>query len=356
MGFTGASSIVIALAVGLWLCYAVPIWLRRHNELAVERHAVQLQQTLRALAETAEMPRELRVEASARSVAAQRRALKSAERRAEEARLERLRAEALAGSSAADLAAKAALRRGRLLTSCVLVAGLATAGVGVWLGLSAAVWWPLALGALVVLAAFGMLAQLDRVSRARRARAAEELRAVASDAAAPSARTAPAIPADVLEAAIAEAAAEGPAVPSIADAVPTAAGWTPSPLPRPLYLARELAADDGPEGPDDGGRPAERDHMAELVAAVRRSEQRIREAHQQAGVATFGAVDAITLPTADRLLRPVASAPEPAAATAPQPVADATGAASPWAEMGRIGELGSDYDDITEILRRRRAS
>ena len=62
MGFDGLSSgVVIALAAILWLVYLVPTWFRRREYLATERNAVRLQQTLRIMAETAELPGQVRV-------------------------------------------------------------------------------------------------------------------------------------------------------------------------------------------------------------------------------------------------------------------------------------------------------
>src|SRR3954468_14800361 len=84
-GESAGGGIVIALAAVLWLVYLMPTWLRRRQYLATERNAVRLQQTLRVLAETAEVPDEVRAEASARSVAGQQRALRRAAEEAEAA-------------------------------------------------------------------------------------------------------------------------------------------------------------------------------------------------------------------------------------------------------------------------------
>jgi Membrane protein involved in colicin uptake len=75
--------VVVAVAAALWLIYLVPTWLHRREYLATERNAVRLQQTLRILAETAETPHEVRLEATAREVARQRKALKAAQRAAD---------------------------------------------------------------------------------------------------------------------------------------------------------------------------------------------------------------------------------------------------------------------------------
>src|ERR1700712_2022473 len=84
--------VVVAIAAALWLAYLVPVMLRRREYLATERNAVRLQQTLRILAETSELPDEVRMEANARTVAEQQRILK----RADERRLAEARAEAAA--------------------------------------------------------------------------------------------------------------------------------------------------------------------------------------------------------------------------------------------------------------------
>lgn len=370
MGFPGASSLVIALAVGLWLCYAVPVWIRHRNELAVERHARQVQHTLRTLAETAEVPRDPRAAESARRDAVGAHRSESVERGAHAAVVE-------AGKGPEPTSARraaAALRRGRLISSAVLLIGLVGVVLGIWLGLAGGTWWPLPVGALLVGLALAMLARLDRVSRARRRRARSRAAAPVADLSGSAPRTAPGLPPELLAPAVVRA--PGAATPSAAttDAEPDgeAPGWMPNPMPRPLYLERDLD-DDGPGGPDGGGRPAA-DRMADLLAAVRRSEQAIRDAHQDRGVATFGAVDAILLPDSAPLLTgaraglvssaPAATGSSAAAGAIPnaapqRPASESAleaADASPWAAMGRIDDLGDDYDDITEILRRRRAS
>ncbi|ERK70130.1 hypothetical protein N136_03526, partial [Leifsonia aquatica ATCC 14665] len=82
--------VVVAIAAVLWLAYLIPVWLRRREYVATERNAVRLQQTLRILAETSELPDEVRMEATARTVAEQQRVL----RRAEQRQLVEARAEA----------------------------------------------------------------------------------------------------------------------------------------------------------------------------------------------------------------------------------------------------------------------
>ncbi|NNC11532.1 hypothetical protein HII28_06520 [Planctomonas sp. JC2975] len=84
-GGTLSGGVVIALAAALWLAYLVPTWLRRRDYLNAERNAVRLQQTLRILAETAEAPEEVHVEATAREVARQQRLLKKVQGKADAA-------------------------------------------------------------------------------------------------------------------------------------------------------------------------------------------------------------------------------------------------------------------------------
>ena len=134
---------IIAFAAVLWLLYLTPTWLRRREYVRTERTAVRLQQTLRVLAETAEVPEEVRAEVSARSVAEQHRALRESARRAEtvarprEAKAERTLARSGGGPreprsralAVSDIAA-ARLRRSRVLATNVLVVGITLAGLG----------------------------------------------------------------------------------------------------------------------------------------------------------------------------------------------------------------------------------
>ena len=71
--------VMVAVAAALWVTYLMPTWARRRQYLATERNAVRLQQTLRILAETSEIPQEVRVETNARGVSAQRKLLAQAE-------------------------------------------------------------------------------------------------------------------------------------------------------------------------------------------------------------------------------------------------------------------------------------
>ena len=83
------TAILIAVAAGLWLLYLVPMWRRRSEYLATERNAVRLQQTLRIMAQTTELPEAVRAEMTAREIASQERSL--AARQREQLAIERAR-------------------------------------------------------------------------------------------------------------------------------------------------------------------------------------------------------------------------------------------------------------------------
>ncbi|WFR67136.1 hypothetical protein P9139_00155 [Curtobacterium flaccumfaciens] len=71
--------IVLLIAAVLWLVYLMPSWAARRQYLATERNAIRLQQTLRILAQTAELPDEVRVEMNAKSLAEAQRVARSEE-------------------------------------------------------------------------------------------------------------------------------------------------------------------------------------------------------------------------------------------------------------------------------------
>jgi hypothetical protein len=228
MGVDGiGSSVIIALAALLWLCYLVPTWLRRREYLSTERNALRLQKTLRVMAESAEMPEAVRLEATARTAAQQERLLArqqkqaDAVRRAKEAALARQAASRLvqtAPTIAADVAstspAARRLRRSRLVTTLILIVSLAAAGFGAGELVATGGWMLLAVGSLVALGSVRMLRQMASVGRARsdlaqelRSRPAVEVRRRAATVAAPEVQR----------------------------------EWTPVPVPKPLYLSRPLA-------------------------------------------------------------------------------------------------------------------
>jgi len=226
---------MLALAAGLWLVYLVPSWLRRREYLATERNAVRLQQTLRVLAETAEVPVAVRAETTARNVAQQQRTLRQAQQqaarearaveaahRAREAaslrRAERIADVQPAVAAVVTARARAArrLRRTRAFTSLVLFAAVVTIGVQLAImgvtGIAAGAWLVLAFSAVAAVSSFSLLGRLAAVSRSRAALVAERapLRKTMS---APASRV---------------------------DPVAIQATWTPIPVPKPLYLSRAV--------------------------------------------------------------------------------------------------------------------
>ena len=336
--------VLVAAAAALWILYLLPSWLRRRQYLDTERNAVRLQQTLRILAETAETPEAVRVEATAREVASQQRILHEheqaarlaaeaaehlaiVERRAAEDAAEAARGLAAAaqatitepiatipaattndsaaqaapvGVTATDAArARRSLRRRRALCSLLLLAslltvvgGLVAAAFGVSLFIAGG-------GVLGIVVAFAGLVRLARV-RVR----------VPSVAAAPVAAPESA-PFEPIELAEPEADEHG---------------WTPQPLPKPLHLSRGTIAAMA---------------MASIEAAAE-----LKRAAADAEVARRV-----------EQLEPVVPSIVPAPGPAPAAAASdrrATEVASPYASMGIVDDASPVFDDLDAVLRRRR--
>lgn len=319
--------VMVAVAAALWVAYFMPTWARRRQYNAMERNAVRLQQTLRILAETAEVPTEVRLEASARTVSSQQKLLAQAEAKAR-AELKVSADAAVAARRAAVVKATAAfpnpasktapltpdsaqaalrrLRQQRARRSLLLLVGLASVVAGVVVGAASGSWLLLGLGALASAVALGGLKRLARTARyARSAQAADV-------AVAPVRRKTQRFEPVQFE--------ETPVV------VPT---WTPKPLPRPMYLTRGSIAQAAMASVDAG---------AELRKAAAEAELSRRAAEREAAFAA--AVTPITRPTTTR-------------ATAEAP---ASAAASAFASMGIVGETQPGMSDLDDVLRRRRAA
>jgi hypothetical protein len=307
MGVEGmGGGVVIALAAALWLVYLMPTWIRRRQYLATERNAVRLQQTLRILAETAEVPEEVRVEANARSVAEQHRALRQAAQRAEGVARAREAAAARAlarkpdvpkeprqKAAAVQALAAARLRRTRLVASLVLVVSVALAAFGVVEVLSTGNWLPLVAGAVGVFGSLGFLQRVSTLVAARRASQAVDRTVTVAE------------PVQSFT----DWQREAPARPT----------WTPVPLPKPLYLSRR-------EAPAGAGLVA--NPQQQLEAAAARSAEALRAAQRAPEVASMPE-------------RQVESArPEKS---------------SGYAAMGIVDETPATITDINDVLRRRRA-
>jgi len=226
-----SSGAMLALAAGLWLVYLIPTWLRRREYLATERNAVRLQQTLRILAESAEIPTEVRAETSAKSVAAfqrsllQQQQLSDAVERARDAaaarQMERQLAQAqpaLAAVVNSRTLASRRLRRTRGVTSAVFFASVIALVVQVALlvttGTAPGTPAVLAFAAVGSITSFAMLGRLASISRARTAALVQQPPARQERRAAPAPRQAPAPVAEKQ--------------------------WTPVPVPKPLYLSRPV--------------------------------------------------------------------------------------------------------------------
>ncbi len=326
---------MVGVAAALWVAYLMPTWARRHQYVATERNAVRLQQTLRILAETSEVPQQVRLEANARTVVSQRKLLAQAE---DDARAE---ARAVAGAAMAerravadaaaaerrDTAARAAanrserrgppisahllrsrrLRRGRALSTLVLLVGVVLLVSGVLSSVAGGPWTLTAVGAATAALAFGSLSRLDRTTRQ-----ASRLRASGSGS----------------ENAELPARAGQRFEPVQFDEVPVATPtWTPQPLPLPLHLAPGTIAQTA---------------MASADAAAG-----LRQAAAEAEVARRAAQLAVAVTPLKRGVGAPTAAPAVSSA--------ATAASNRFASMGVVGETAPGMTDLDAVLRRRRA-
>ena len=328
--------LLVAVAAALWIAYLMPVWLRRRQYLATERNAVRLHQTLRILAETAETPEPVVIEATARQVAAQQRVLREQERTA---RLQAQASERLAiaerrdaqaaADAAAEVVANAApptepipvvparvatgrptsdstsnglsrrmLRRRRALCSSFLLLGLITVIAGLVMlvagAASAAAVTVAILGSGVVVSAFVGLTVL---ARTRVAQPVVRARSVPASQ-----------PFEPVELAETESVVEG---------------WVPQPLPRPLTLSRGTIA-------------ATAMASIEAAAELQRLAQEAERAKRIQELAT-------PVPT----IVPAASVDEIEVEPVAEPV-------SRYAGMGVVGAPQRRFDDLDAVLRRRR--
>jgi hypothetical protein len=291
---------MLAVAALLWLGYLLPSWVKRREYLATERNAVRLQQTLRVMAQTAEVPHAVHAESTAREVAAQQRALRmqaqhdEAVARAREAAAARATARQLADTDpliAAQIAASAAaarLRRTRAVTSLVMLGSFITvivqAGLMLSTGAVTASWLVLGTATLVGSAAFWMLGRLAATARARSARAIAE----------PIVVEAPRRARVMVEAPVETVARE----------------WTPVPVPKPLYMSKPA-----PQKPVVVGV----DLIEELRAKEAERERALAAAHAEPEVVPINAK-----------------------------------AQSRFANMGIVSDVDTAAPDLDAVLRRRR--
>lgn len=242
---------MVAVAAALWLAYLVPNWLRRQQYLATERNAVRLQQTIRVLAETAEIPEDMRALAPQGPVAVGRPVARSA-----------------SAERDARLAAARRIRRSRAVATLVLiaaiVAGIAQIGLLVTTGPAIGSWVVLGLAGAAGVSSVRILVRL-----AARTRPEPEV-TVSAPRTTSSARPTP--------------------VPVAEPAAP----WTPVPVPKPMYLSRAEV------------RPAPvADASRELRVAAAEAEASLRQAQASTAVPVqASAQDAPAVPEA--ITRPVA--------------------------------------------------
>lgn len=300
MDVTGAgTAVMIAIAAALWFAYFVPTWMRRREYLDTERTATRLQQTLRVMAETAELPDQVRVEVNARDAARQERLLQAQQRRADEM-AERSAAAVRAAARAPGPSARMRRRRAHRLATLLMVAATITIAVQLWFTATgtagAGSWLVFAAGAALGVSGIAVRRRLD----------------------ARTARREPAVSAQVTT-----------AVAVRAERVPAPRVWTPIPVPAPLYLSRPEA---------QPVQPA-LDLPSQLRAAALASERAMRAAHEAPEVVPFR--------------RPRPTAPDPSAAPVESPAMHRA-APTRWASMGRVDGTDAAAPDLDEVLRRRR--
>lgn len=190
---------MVAVAAGLWFLYLVPTWIRRREYLATERTATRLQQTMRILAETAEIPESVRVAATARDAARAERLLRTQQRRED-------------APAPPDALRRQRMRRSRRLASL----GMVGATFGGFIQISLIATTGAAVGSWVVL---GICGTVGALAIAVQRRLDMRSMPLATPRAQP--RRTVSMPREI--------PARRPIDP---------APWTPVPLPQPLYLSR----------------------------------------------------------------------------------------------------------------------
>ena len=326
---------MVAVAAALWVTYLMPTWARRRQYVTTERNAVRLQQTLRILAETSEVPRQVRLEANARTVVTQRKLLAQAEddaraearavagaamaeRRAvaDAASAERRVSTALAAANRserrgppipAQLRRSRRLRRVRVLSTFVLLVGVVLLVSGALAAAAGGTWALTAVGAATAALAFAALSRLARTARHS---------ALLKSGATPR------------EYAAAPTRAGQRFEPVQFDEVPVATPtWTPQPLPLPLHLAPGTIAQTAMAS-------------ADAAAGLRKAAAEAEVERRAAQLAV--AVTPLKRSSAGREATPSAAPAVPAASNR-------------FAAMGVVGETAPGMADLDAVLRRRRA-
>ena len=338
---------MIALAAVLWLAYLVPSWFRSRQYLATERNAVRLQQTLRILAETAEVPDEVRIEANARSIAEQERILKH---RAAVRELEAI-------PTAVRTADR--LRRSRAITAAVFALSLAVAVLGGMQAVYTGAWIILIGGVIASVASLSALVKLAKAGRRLKLPRPVHLGLASPELVDHSDAFADDEPEERVTDELAEYSARSAAADADAD---TQRGWVPVAVPRQRYQAHPVGVPLGlaDEEPLEDEGPLDTDRTSELADATARAavahRQSLLKAAAEAETALRARLDAEHATVAEL---PVA-VPSVAAAVA-TPVAAVPVAAVPAGPPSRFARMGivdgdtSSHLDLDEILARRRA-
>ncbi|MBT1622824.1 hypothetical protein KK101_09020 [Curtobacterium flaccumfaciens pv. oortii] len=352
--------IVLLVAAVLWLVYLMPSWAARRQYLATERNAIRLQQTLRILAQTAELPDEVRVEMNAKSLAEAQRVARSEEAkrtaivRAHEAARQREITRRLAEQApvlerASSVPALTAMRMRRSRLGATLFGTIGVVIALVVFVASPALWLVGVAGLLAAGGSAAVLAQLHQVATARKTRVAAA-EAGATRASRPASTwTDPAPPLSTEQSA--EPAEDR--------------SWTPNRVPKPLYVERPTAPAASPESSAELAarlkeRVAEAKAEAEAEAAAIRAGEadpslatvsRMRPELEDAA-ASLSAHDQGRL--AERLGLRAPAVPELVAETPDEPTTP-SGPPSKWAGMGVLDDDAYQQADLDAIMRRRRA-
>ncbi|MGO3146054.1 MAG: hypothetical protein ACTIJ6_00080 [Leucobacter sp.] len=346
MGSGGLGGGVMFLAIALlWGAVLVPAWFRRREFNVAERNALRLQRTLRVLAETAELPDEVRIQATAREALAHERMLRTTQKREEAereaelaaARSEQVRAEIraqqmqrkqVAMNRAAKLH-KPIVRRMRSLAALIgllgfvgalMGAGMMIAGIGPAVLLWSLLAFTVGFGTLVLIAPGR--AKLEPIAAEQEVLAEAPMAATSSTDEERGERE---------DSVLAHQHAQQSAAQRIQRA-------------RTLARSREIRA----------AAPRENQHDSILLREVR--EQAAR-AHQDAAAATATASAAKPVSVSHQARSSKPAAPATPTTAAPTP-ATPTPAAVPggFSQLGVVGDTSEGMPDLDQVMRRRRTA
>ena len=160
-----SGGVIVLVAAALWMLYLLPSWRGRHQYYAAERNAVRMNQALRVLAETSEVPEEVRLELNTRTALQQQKLAKRVQQAKKETELARLKEELASTLQNPQLKRARARRRVRLAGSAVAVLGVIMAALGIWQGLAVGSWALSVVGGVAVLAGGGVLVRMSQVAR-----------------------------------------------------------------------------------------------------------------------------------------------------------------------------------------------